>query len=302
MQPTRVYPGCEERLTDTFNAMPRHWIVTLCLVGLSVSTFARASGDFSVQTSVRPSGEERSKPTNLVLAAPFGVHTDDLDGMVKRGNIRALVMINPIGFFYDDGRPMGITYDALEALQTYVNEKLKTGSIKVQVTFIPVRPDEVEADLTQGVGDVVAFSLVITPERKEQVVFTVPIQTDVKQVIVSGAKFGTVSSLEDLGGKEVYANPLTVAYQALRQVNDRLQKVGKPLIVIKPADKHLLEDDLVQMVNAGLLPATVMPAPRAKLWSEVLHNLTIHPAGNRERRANRVGGTEEQSATQATPR
>jgi len=31
------------------------------------------------------------------------------------------------------------------------------------------------------------------------------------------------------------------------------------------------------MVNAGLLPATVTGAPRAKLWSEVLHRLTIHP-------------------------
>jgi len=140
-----------------------------------------------------------------------------------------------------------------------------------------VRPDQVEAALTQGVGDVVASSLVITPERKEQVAFTVPVQTDVKQVTVSGATFGTVSSLEDLGGKEIYANPLTAPYQALQQVNDRLQKAGKALIVIKPADKYLLEDDLVQMVNAGLLPATVTTALRAKLWSEVLHHLTIHP-------------------------
>jgi ABC-type amino acid transport substrate-binding protein len=165
---------------------------------------------------------------------------------------------------------MGIVYDALEALEAYVNEKLKTRAIRVEVTFIPVRPDQVEAALTQGIGDVVAYSLVITPERKEQVAFTVPIETDVKQVIVSGAKFGTVSSLEDLGGREIYANPLTVPYQALQQVNDRLQKAGKALIVIKPADKYLAEDGLVQMVNAGLLPATVTTASRAKLWSEVL--------------------------------
>jgi hypothetical protein len=60
-------------------------------------------------------------------------------------------------------------------------------------------------------------------------------------------------------------------------MNDKLQKVGRPLIMIKPADEYLLEDDLVQMVNAGLLPATVTGASRAKLWSEVLHHLTIHP-------------------------
>jgi membrane-bound lytic murein transglycosylase MltF len=213
----------------------------------------------------------------VVLAAPFGAHTDDLDAMVKRGNIRALVMINPIGFFYDNGQPMGIMYDGLEELQDYVNQKLKTGAIKVEVAFIPVRPDQLEAALTQGVGDVVAYSIVITPERKKLVAFTVPIATGLKQVVVSGPNFGTVSSLEDLGGKEIYANPLTVPYQALQQINDKLQKAGKPLIVIKPADKYLLEDDLVQMVDAGLIPATVTIASRAELWSEILHHLTIHP-------------------------
>jgi membrane-bound lytic murein transglycosylase MltF len=47
--------------------------------------------------------------------------------------------------------------------------------------------------------------------------------------------------------------------------------------VIKSADKYLLEDDLVQMVNAGFLPATVTEVSRAKLWAQVLHNLTVHP-------------------------
>jgi hypothetical protein len=51
----------------------------------------------------------------------------------------------------------------------------------------------------------------------------------VKYVIVSGPSFGTVSSLEALGGKEVYANPLTSAYQQLQQINDKLQKAGKPV-------------------------------------------------------------------------
>ena len=124
--------GSDKRRGPFLNSPSGKWVASLCLAWLTLSTVARASGQhISAQTAARPSGEERSKPTNLVLAAPFGVHTDDLEGMVKRSNIRALVMINPIGFFYDDGQPMGIIYDALEALQAYVNEKLKTGSIRV---------------------------------------------------------------------------------------------------------------------------------------------------------------------------
>ena len=190
------------------------WKTALCLLWAITTTLAGAVAR-QAQTPPLPD-EQKSNSTSVSLPAPFGRYTDDLDGMVKRGNIRALVMTNPIGFFYDNGQPMGIMYDALEALQTYVNQKLKTRAIKVEVTFIPVRPDQLEASLTQGVGDVVAYSIVITPERKKLVAFTVPIATDVKQVVVSGPKFGTVSSLETLGGKEIYANPLTVPYQALQ--------------------------------------------------------------------------------------
>ena len=221
--------------------------------------------------------EHKSTSTGGSLWAPFGLHTDDLDAMVKRRNIRALVLINPIGFFYDNGQPMGIMYDALSALETYVNQKFKTGALRVQVSFIPVRPDQVEAALIRGVGDFIAYALVVTPQRQQEAAFTVPLETNAEQVLITGPNFGAVTSLEELGGKEIYANPLTVQYRLLQQLNGKLKKAGKPLIVIKATDKYLLEDDLIQMVNAGLLPATVGEASRAKLWAQVLHHLTVHP-------------------------
>ena len=88
--------------------------------------------------------ENQASSSGKNLPAPFGRYTDALDGMAKRGNIRVLVMINPIGFFYDNGQPMGIMYDVLRALETYVNEKLRARSIKVEVTLTPVRPDQPE--------------------------------------------------------------------------------------------------------------------------------------------------------------
>jgi hypothetical protein len=60
---------------------------------------------------------------------------------------------------------MGIMYDALRALQTYVNDKFKTGAVKVEISFIPVRPDQVETALMQGAGDFIAYVLVVTPQR-----------------------------------------------------------------------------------------------------------------------------------------
>jgi len=71
----------------------------------------------------------------------------------------------------------------------------------VQVTFIPPRPDQIEA-LTAGVVDMIAYGVIVTPEREQQVAFSILIFTDVKQIVVTGKEFGPVSSLQDMGGEE----------------------------------------------------------------------------------------------------
>ena len=197
--------------------------------------------------------------------------------MVKRRNIRALVLLGPISFFYDKGHPRGVMYEALQELQSFLNKKFKTGALSVKVTFIPISSAQVEAALTEGVGDIIAHGIVVTPEREQRVAFSKPIQTDVTQIIVTGSTFGPVSTLEDLGGKEVYVNPLTTYYDNLQKVNESLQKAGKAPIVIQAADKNLTDDDLVQMVNADLIPATATTKQRADLWSNALDNIKPHP-------------------------
>lgn len=198
------------------------------------------------------SPEEPPRPSNsLVLPVGIGRHTGDLDEMAKRQNIRALVLLSPISFFYDGGQPRGVMYEALQAFQAFTNEKLKTGALKLEVTFLPTSLAQVEAALTEGLGDIIAYGVSITPDREKRVAFSTPIETDVSQIIVTGPNFGPVSTIEGLGGKEVYVNPLTAYYQNLQKLNESLRKAGKKPIVIKAADKNLTVDDLVQMVNAG---------------------------------------------------
>jgi len=221
--------------------------------------------------------EPPAASSGITFPTAFGRRTGDLDEMAKNRNIRALVLLNPIGFFYDKGHPQGVMYEAMEELQKFANEKLKTGKLQVKVTFLPMRVDQIEAALTEGVGDIIASGIVVTPEREQRLAFSTPIQTDVSQIIVTGQNFGAVSSLADLGGKEVYVNPLTTYYGNLQKVNEDLQKAGKPPIVIKEADKNLMDDDLVQMVNAGLIPATVTTKQRAALWAQVLDKIQPHP-------------------------
>ncbi len=244
------------------------WVGMLTSLACGQAQSAPGPGNSGGQTPA-PSAD-----SSLPLA--FERHTGDLDDMVKRGKIRALVLYSRSGFFYVNGRPEGIYYEALQYFQQFVNQKLPRKQ-QVQVTFIPVRPDKLEAALTEGVGDLIAYGLVETSAREQQVAFSIPIQTDVKQIVVTGKDFGPVSSLEDLGGKKVFVNPLTTYYANLEKVNDSLRKQGKPTILIQKADPNLMDEDLLEMVNAGILPATVTLSERADLWASVFHNITPQP-------------------------
>jgi len=214
---------------------------------------------------------------SLELPITFTKHLGDLEGMEKRRRIRALVVPSRSGFFYDKGRPQGINYEALEEFQRFVNRKLKKQNVRMTVVFIPVRPDQLEHALLEGIADVVAYGVIVTPEREKQVLFTRPVATAVQQVVVTGPKFPAVEKIEDLSGKTIYANPLTVYYENLQRLSAKLQQEGRAPILVKAADSNLTDEDLLEMVNAGLIPATVTIDMRAAFWGKVLPNLTVHP-------------------------
>jgi membrane-bound lytic murein transglycosylase MltF len=217
-------------------------------------------------------------PQKATLALPltFGRYTGDLDVMSKRRNIRALVVYSRSGFFYDKGQPKGISYEAVEEFGRFLNKKLKTGKLRINLTFIPVKPEQLEAALTQGLGDFIAAGVVVTPERQQEVGFTVPIATDAKQIVVTGPTNAEFDKIEDLSGKEIYVNPITNYYENLQNLNASLRKAGKPPVLIKEVDKNLTDEDLLEMVNARMISATVTFTQRADFWSKVLPHLVVH--------------------------
>jgi membrane-bound lytic murein transglycosylase MltF len=133
-----------------------------------------------------------------------------------------------------------------------------------------------EKDLNEGLGDVIASSVVVTPEREKRVDFSIPIASGLKMIIVTRKDAPQVSSLEDLSGKQIYVNRTTVAYDALQDENRQLKQAGKPEIIVKEADSNLTEEDLLEMTNAGVIPATVSFQYRAEIWSSVFPNIVIN--------------------------
>ena len=216
--------------------------------------------------------------TILALPKDFGRATGDWDQIVKRGALRVLVVNNRTGFFYDKGRPRGAAPEALEEFANVINKQLKTGAKKFTVVYLPMPPGQLLAALNDGTGDIACTGIVITPERQNLVDFTAPIFHDVKLVAVTSRSAPPINTIDDLSGRDVYVNSITVAKEELDKLNQRFKQAGKPEITIKPVDPNLTEEDLLEMVNAGLIPATVSFNFRAQLWSKVFTNIVVTPA------------------------
>jgi len=218
-----------------------------------------------------PAPEATPFPAGLEpFVKPFG---GDLDGMVERRVIRVLTVQSPLFYFVDRGREVGTTYELIKAFEKDLNTKLGKKVVTVHVIAIPVARDELIPRLLAGQGDIAAAALTITPERKEKVDFSDPLVTGVREVLVSGPDAPAVATVDDLSGKEVYARESSAAAEHLRFLNARLEKEGKEPVTITPAPEILEDGDILEMVAAGLAPATVVDDYIADLYVQVFPKL-----------------------------
>jgi len=262
-------------------------ILLFCLSGCSskpktpepVSSAANQQQPIAVSPSIETTDADTSRQTAaLALPKNFGRFTGDWDEMVKRGVIRVLVVYNRSGFFYDHGRPRGLVVDAMEEFESGINKKLKTGAKKFKVTYLPLPPGDLQTALNDGVGDIACAPIIITPEREKLVDFTVPVVEDLKLVVVTAKGSASIASVDDLSGKVIYVSPISVMRTEVEKVSQRFKQAGKPEIQVKLTDQNLTEEDLLEMLNVGMIPATVAVDMRAHLWSSVFSNMVVTPA------------------------
>ncbi|MGB5616307.1 MAG: lytic transglycosylase F [Desulfobacterales bacterium] len=201
----------------------------------------------------------------------------DLEGMAKRREIRVLVVYSKTFYFLDRGRQRGATYELLKQFEKFINKKLKTKTLKLRVFFIPVRRDQLIPWLVDGRGDIAAANLTITPQRQKQVDFSDPLATGVKELLVTGPAAPEVKNLDDLAGKEIHVRRSSSYYESLMQLNQSFQRAGKPKMNLVLADETFEDEDLLEMVNAGLIPMIVMDNHKAEFWDQIFNHIKVHP-------------------------
>ena len=201
----------------------------------------------------------------------------DFSELVASNRIRALVPYSKTFYFLDGANQRGLTYEILKEFEKFVNKKLKRKTIRVHVIVIPTKRDRLLMDLVEGRGDIAAANLTITPQRLKLSDFANPLLSGIDEIIVTGAKTPPIKTVKDLAGKEIFVRASSSYYSSLLRLNERFRKAGQKQLRIKLADDYLEDEDLLEMMDVGLIPMIVIDSHKGKFWSQIFKNITLHP-------------------------
>ena len=200
----------------------------------------------------------------------------DLDSMVARRRIRALVPYTHLYYYINGKERKGIAFEALNLFEKSLNKQLKFYPPKVRVIFIPVNRSQVIPLLQDGYADLAYGGMTINEERKQLVDFSAPTITGLKEIIVGGLSAPKLNSLADLSGEEIYLHEGSSYESAVLKLNDSLKQVGLQPVIIKPVDPYLETEGMLELVNAGVIPFTATVEDIARLWSKEMDSLVLY--------------------------
>jgi len=206
------------------------------------------------------------------LEKPF---SEDLPKMKQRRTVRALVVYGPTDFFFDKGKPSGIQVDLLREYEKFLNKGIKREAEKIHVTFLPVPFGRLIPDLLAGKGDIAAHFLTETDERKQKLLFASGRKITVDELIVTHKDQAPPEDIDGLTGKTIYVLPHSSYLEHLRKLNADFKSRGLKLIDIQTVDDHLSSENILEMVNAGIIGMTVIDDYKARLWAKVLPDIRV---------------------------
>lgn len=204
--------------------------------------------------------------------------TGDLDGMEARRMIRVGVSANRTHYFVDRGTQRGITFEHLREFENLLNQARRTRNLRIHVVFVPLSRDRLMPALLEGRVDAVAAQWTITPERQAVLAFSDPVRRNVSEIVVTAPGVPAVETSDDLSGREVFVRRSSSYYDSLLALNARLAREGKPPAHILVAPETLEDDDVLEMVNAGLIDVTVVDDYLAEFWAQIFTDMAVHPA------------------------
>ncbi len=231
-------------------------ILNIMSLMLALKYYSKALIIITILASTSCHTAENTKEDNVEEDLEIVLTDFDLNHIKQRGSLVAIVDNSSTGYFIYKGQPMGYEFDLLSLFAAHIGVRLRiemTSSI-----------DEAFEMLNQGKGDVIAYNLTVTNDRKELVSFSNS-HYKTRQVLVQRRpenwRVLTRDQLEnelirdqiDMIGKEVHVRKSSSYAKRLKNLSD---EIGGEVRVIEMGDSVETEQ-LIKMVVNGDINYTV---------------------------------------------
>ncbi len=232
-----------------------------------------ADGDVGDPSGFAPTAGEASIEELRRLRKPW---TGDLDGMAERRVLRLLTVYSPGRYYLEDnGEEKGVTKEMAVRFEDFLNKRFGKKTVRMHVAIIPLARSQLIPALLAGYGDLVNAGLTITSERKQDFDFSIPASRPLSEVLVTGPTAPPLAGIDDLSGKTVYVRQSSSYRESLEALNKEFAGRKLPPVDIQPVSEYLEDDDLIEMVDRGLLPWVVVDSYKPKLWKGVFENIAV---------------------------
>ncbi len=190
--------------------------------------------------------------------------------------LTVLIPFDRTRFFIQNGEPRGFEYELVRAFEQYLNEQRQRGEPQIQAIYVPTRFSELVPLLADGIGDIAAGGLTITPERAALVDFSRPYMEDVVELVVAHVGAPPLEGLDDLADRRVVVLRGSSYVDSLAALNHDFAARGLGLIEIVEAAPELQTEDLLEMTHAGIIDYTIADQHIAELWAGVLEGIHVY--------------------------
>ena len=203
----------------------------------------------------------------------------DFDRMLERRMIRVDAPYSRSLYFNDKGRERGLAVELVRDFERYLNIKYAKvlGKRPLTIYIGPATRDRLLSDLEDGLTDIAIGNLTVTEERLRRVHFVPGDEgrRTISEIIVTGPASPAMASLDDLAGKRVHVRKAASYHESLQALSERLVREGKPPMELVLVPDALEDEDMMDMLEAGLFQVLVVDDWKARMWAQVLPKLAV---------------------------
>lgn len=172
------------------------------------------------------------------------------------------------------GEPVGVEYYRLRALEHALNARAADGQ-EIALKIIPRAKEQLLGALQRGEGDLAAPGELLDPSLVRGVDASAPVLDQVPLQLVGRKGERSYSRVEQLSGRTIALTTASAAGPAIQVINQQLALRKRPPIKVEWVDPTLAVEDVLEMVQAGIYPLTVVERPIAQRWARVMPRLRV---------------------------